>query len=85
MTADQIRQEIEPCIVRDGHFVYTSREHGSIYVHKDIADQFCVALEAEAALRNGNGTVAPLVDERMRTLDRKPPCAIEGSGTTPVR
>ena len=37
-----------------------------IYVHKDIADQFCSALEAEAALRNGKGTVAPLVDQRMR-------------------
>lgn len=37
-----------------------------IYVHKDIAAEFCKALEAEAALRNSNGTVAPLVDRRMR-------------------
>ncbi|WP_455836511.1 aldehyde dehydrogenase family protein [Pseudarthrobacter siccitolerans] len=37
-----------------------------IYVHKDIADEFCAALEAEAARRNSNGTVAPLVDLRMR-------------------
>ncbi|VXC18326.1 aldehyde dehydrogenase family protein [Arthrobacter sp. 8AJ] len=37
-----------------------------IYVHKDIAAPFCSALEAEAALRNSNGSVAPLVDLRMR-------------------
>lgn len=37
-----------------------------IYVHEAIADQFCTALEAEAALRNGNGSVAPLVDTRLR-------------------
>ncbi|MHC6594989.1 aldehyde dehydrogenase family protein [Arthrobacter sp. C152] len=37
-----------------------------IYVHRDIADAFCTALEAEAARRNGNGSVAPLVDRRMR-------------------
>ena len=37
-----------------------------IYVHRDIAEEFCSALEAEAALRNSNGTVAPLVDLRMR-------------------
>ena len=37
-----------------------------IYVHKDIAEAFCSALEAEAALRNTNGSVAPLVDLRMR-------------------
>jgi acyl-CoA reductase-like NAD-dependent aldehyde dehydrogenase len=37
-----------------------------IYVHEDIAQEFCSALEAEAALRNSNGTVAPLVDRRMR-------------------
>ncbi|MBT2566750.1 aldehyde dehydrogenase family protein [Arthrobacter sp. ISL-85] len=37
-----------------------------IYVHKDIATKFSRALEAEAALRNSNGTVAPLVDLRMR-------------------
>ncbi|WP_457965272.1 aldehyde dehydrogenase [Arthrobacter sp. D1-29] len=37
-----------------------------IYVHEAIADEFCAALEAEAALRNGNGTVAPLVDTRLR-------------------
>ncbi|VXB94693.1 Aldehyde dehydrogenase family protein [Arthrobacter sp. 9AX] len=37
-----------------------------IYVHQDIAAEFCQALEAEAALRNHKGTVAPLVDLRMR-------------------
>jgi acyl-CoA reductase-like NAD-dependent aldehyde dehydrogenase len=37
-----------------------------IYVHKDIAAEFSKALEAEAAIRNTNGTVAPLVDLRMR-------------------
>lgn len=37
-----------------------------IYVHEDIAAEFCKALEAEAALRNNSGTVAPLVDLRMR-------------------
>jgi betaine-aldehyde dehydrogenase len=37
-----------------------------IYVHEAIAAEFCAALEAEAALRNSNGTVAPLVDTRLR-------------------
>lgn len=37
-----------------------------IYVHRDIAAEFCKALEAEAALRNSSGSVAPLVDLRMR-------------------
>ncbi|NUP58577.1 MAG: aldehyde dehydrogenase family protein [Pseudarthrobacter sp.] len=37
-----------------------------IYVHRGIADAFITALEDEAALRNGNGSVAPLVDRRMR-------------------
>jgi betaine-aldehyde dehydrogenase len=37
-----------------------------IYVHEAIAAEFCAALAAEAALRNSNGTLAPLVDERMR-------------------
>ncbi|MEW9872052.1 aldehyde dehydrogenase [Arthrobacter sp. HS15c] len=37
-----------------------------IYVHEAIAAGFCAALEAEAALRNSNGTVAPLVDTRLR-------------------
>ena len=37
-----------------------------IYVHEDIAAEFCAALETEAAVRNGNGSVAPLVDLRMR-------------------
>jgi betaine-aldehyde dehydrogenase len=37
-----------------------------IYVHQDIAEEFCAALEAEAARRNNNGSVAPLVDRRMR-------------------
>ena len=37
-----------------------------IYVHQDMAAKFCAALETEAAVRNSNGTVAPLVDLRMR-------------------
>lgn len=37
-----------------------------IYVHDSIADDFCAALVAEAARRNGSGTFAPLVDRRMR-------------------
>ena len=37
-----------------------------IYVHKAIAEEFCAALQAEAAQRNSNGSVAPLVDLRMR-------------------
>jgi acyl-CoA reductase-like NAD-dependent aldehyde dehydrogenase len=37
-----------------------------IYVHEAIAAEFCAALEAEAALRNSNGSVAPLVDTRLR-------------------
>jgi acyl-CoA reductase-like NAD-dependent aldehyde dehydrogenase len=37
-----------------------------IYVHEAIAADFCAALESEAALRNANGTVAPLVDTRLR-------------------
>jgi betaine-aldehyde dehydrogenase len=37
-----------------------------IYVHKAIAEEFCAALQAEAAERNSNGSVAPLVDLRMR-------------------
>ncbi|MBT2531051.1 aldehyde dehydrogenase family protein [Arthrobacter sp. ISL-48] len=37
-----------------------------IYVHEAIATEFCAALEAEAALRNANATVAPLVDARLR-------------------
>ena len=37
-----------------------------IYVHRNIAEQFTAALQAEAARRNSSGTVAPLVDGRMR-------------------
>jgi acyl-CoA reductase-like NAD-dependent aldehyde dehydrogenase len=37
-----------------------------IYVHEAVAAQFCAALEAEAALRNSSGTVAPLVDTTLR-------------------
>jgi acyl-CoA reductase-like NAD-dependent aldehyde dehydrogenase len=37
-----------------------------IYVHEAIAAEFCKALEGEAALRNNKGSVAPLVDLRMR-------------------
>ncbi|KSU74047.1 Acyl-CoA reductase [Pseudarthrobacter enclensis] len=37
-----------------------------IYVHRDIAEDFTAALQAEAARRNADGSVAPLVDLRMR-------------------
>jgi acyl-CoA reductase-like NAD-dependent aldehyde dehydrogenase len=37
-----------------------------IYVHRAIADEFCMALAAEAERRNSNGSVSPLVDLRMR-------------------
>lgn len=37
-----------------------------IYVHQDIAAEFCAALAAEADRRNSEGSVAPLVDGRMR-------------------
>ncbi|ACL38572.1 Aldehyde Dehydrogenase [Pseudarthrobacter chlorophenolicus A6] len=37
-----------------------------IYVHRDIAEDFTAALRAEAARRNADGSVAPLVDTRMR-------------------
>lgn len=37
-----------------------------IYVHRDIAAEFCAALAAEADRRNSGGSVAPLVDRRMR-------------------
>ncbi|MFJ5862286.1 aldehyde dehydrogenase family protein [Pseudarthrobacter sp. NPDC092439] len=37
-----------------------------IYVHQDIAAEFCEALAAEADRRNSEGSVAPLVDRRMR-------------------
>jgi betaine-aldehyde dehydrogenase len=39
-----------------------------IYVHEAIAARFCTALEAEAALRNNNGSVAPLVDTTLREI-----------------
>lgn len=39
-----------------------------IYVHEAVAAEFCAALEAEAALRNSNGTVAPLVDTKLRDV-----------------
>lgn len=37
-----------------------------IYVHRDIAAEFCAALAAEADRRNAEESVAPLVDRRMR-------------------
>ena len=37
-----------------------------IYVHDAVADEFCAALVTEARRRNGSGTLAPLVDRRMR-------------------
>jgi acyl-CoA reductase-like NAD-dependent aldehyde dehydrogenase len=39
-----------------------------VYVHEAIAAEFCLALEAEAALRNDSGSVAPLVDTRLRDI-----------------
>jgi acyl-CoA reductase-like NAD-dependent aldehyde dehydrogenase len=39
-----------------------------IYVHEAVAARFCTALEAEAALRNNKGSVAPLVDTRLRDI-----------------
>lgn len=38
MTTREIREEFEVdgCVVRDGHFVYTGRKHGSVYIRKDI-------------------------------------------------
>lgn len=38
MTAEQIREEFERdgAVVRDGHFVYASGKHGSVYINKDI-------------------------------------------------
>lgn len=37
-----------------------------IYVHRDIAEAFCQALAEEARRRNADGSLAPLVDTRMR-------------------
>lgn len=37
-----------------------------IYVHRAIAEPFCVALEKTARRRNRDGSLAPLVDVRMR-------------------
>lgn len=37
-----------------------------IYVHRDIAAEFCAALAGEADRRNAEGSVAPLVDRRLR-------------------
>lgn len=37
-----------------------------IYVHRKLAEPFCKALEEEAHRRNAAGTLAPLVDLRMR-------------------
>ncbi|MGM0928308.1 MAG: aldehyde dehydrogenase family protein [Actinomycetota bacterium] len=37
-----------------------------IYVHRDVAGQFCEALVAEARRRNAGGLMAPLVDRRLR-------------------
>jgi acyl-CoA reductase-like NAD-dependent aldehyde dehydrogenase len=49
-----------------------------IYVHRNIAQAFCAALEQEARSRNGDGRLAPLVDVRMRnTVHRQVEDAIE--------
>ncbi|UUL76509.1 aldehyde dehydrogenase family protein [Pseudarthrobacter sp. Fe7] len=55
-----------------------------IYVHKDVAAEFCKALEAEAALRNANGTVAPLVDLRMRDAVHAHVAEAVAQGARPV-
>ncbi|NUT72988.1 aldehyde dehydrogenase [Pseudarthrobacter sp. C4D7] len=55
-----------------------------VYVHKDIAHDFCRALEAEAALRNGSGSVAPLVDVRMRDAVHGHVTAALGQGARAV-
>ena len=39
-----------------------------IYVHRDIAGRFLLELVAEARRRNEAGTVAPLVDTRLREI-----------------
>ncbi|MFC9770613.1 MULTISPECIES: aldehyde dehydrogenase family protein [unclassified Pseudarthrobacter] len=55
-----------------------------IYVHRDIAEQFTAALQAEAARRNGNGSVAPLVDGRMRDEVHAQVTEALGAGATAV-
>lgn len=39
-----------------------------IYVHRDVAEAFLAELAAEARRRNETGSVAPLVDERLRAI-----------------
>lgn len=39
-----------------------------IYVHRDVAEAFLEELAAEARRRNAAGSVAPLVDERLRAI-----------------
>ncbi|WP_426765466.1 aldehyde dehydrogenase family protein [Pseudarthrobacter sp. 1G09] len=55
-----------------------------IYVHRDIAEPFTAALQAEAARRNGNGSVAPLVDGRMRDEVHAQVTEALGAGATAV-
>ena len=55
-----------------------------IYVHRDIAEPFTAALQAEAARRNSNGSVAPLVDGRMRDEVHAQVTEALGAGATAV-
>lgn len=55
-----------------------------IYVHRDIAEPFTAALQAEAARRNSNGSVAPLVDRRMRDEVHAQVTEALGAGATAV-
>ncbi|MCY1676128.1 aldehyde dehydrogenase family protein [Pseudarthrobacter sp. SL88] len=55
-----------------------------IYVHRDIAEPFTAALRAEAARRNSNGSVAPLVDRRMRDEVHAQVTDALGAGATAV-
>jgi len=55
-----------------------------IYVHRDIAEPFTAALRAEAARRNSNGSVAPLVDRRMRDEVHAQVTEALGAGATAV-
>ena len=56
-----------------------------IYVHRDITEPFTAALKAEAARRNGSGSVAPLVDGRMRDEVHAQVTEALGAGATAWR
>lgn len=55
-----------------------------IYVHEAIADDFCNALAEEARQRNASGTLAPLVDRRMRDAVHSQVDSAVGMGAQPV-